>query len=78
MPRAQEAINNLVNSDRRATVLSTANLASALGFVPLSQMIGFVTDHTNISTALISYAGVLVILAVIAKLISMKRNRVQV
>ena len=77
MPRAQEAINNLVNSDRRATVLSTANLASALGFVPLSQMIGFVTDHTNISTALISYAGVLVILAVIAKLISMKRNRVQ-
>lgn len=76
MPRAQEAINHLVDSSRRATVLSTANLASALGFVPLSQMVGFVTDHTDISTALMSYAGVLVVLAVIVKLISMKRNQV--
>ncbi len=75
MPRAQEAINNLVDSSRRATVLSTANLASALGFIPLSQMFGFVTGRADISTALITYAGVLVILALIAKLITVQRNR---
>ena len=76
MPRAQETINNLVDSSRRATVLSTANLATSLGFIPLSQMVGFVTDHADISTALITYAGVLVVLAIIAKLITVKRNRV--
>lgn len=76
MPRAQETINNLVDSSRRATVLSTANLATSLGFIPLSQMVGFVTDQADISTALITYAGVLAVLAVIAKLITTKRNRV--
>lgn len=76
MPRAQETINNLVDSSRRATVLSTANLATSLGFIPLSQMVGFVTDQADISTALITYAGVLAVLAVIAKLITTKRSRV--
>lgn len=76
MPRAQETINNLVDSSRRATVLSTANLATSLGFIPLSQLVGFVTDHSDISKALITYAGVLVILAVIAKLITLKRGKI--
>ena len=75
MPRAQETINNLVDSSRRATVLSTANLATSLGFIPLSQMVGFVSDQADISTALITYAAVLAVLAVIAKMITMKRNR---
>ena len=75
LPRTQETINNLVDSNRRATILSTANLAMALGFVPLSQMVGFVTDATDISTALITYAAVLTFLAVIAKMITMKRSR---
>ena len=78
MPRTQEMINNLVDSSRRATILSTANLATSLGFIPLSQMFGFVSDHADISTALITYAGVLVVLAVIAKAITLKRNRVLV
>lgn len=73
MPRAQEAINNLVDSSRRATVLSTANLATSLGFIPLSQLVGIVTDRAGISTALITYGVVLVILAGIAKVISRKR-----
>lgn len=76
MPRAQETINHLVDSSRRATVLSTANLATSLGFIPLSQMVGFVTDHADISTALIVYAGVLAGLACIAKVITIKRNRI--
>lgn len=76
MPRAQETINNLVDSSRRATVLSTANLATSLGFIPLSQMVGFVTDEADISTALIIYAAVLIILAGIAKVITMRRNQI--
>lgn len=74
MPRAQEVINNLVDSSRRATVLSTANLATSLGFIPLSQLIGVVTDKAGIDTALIVYAGVLVLLAMVAKLITIKRG----
>ncbi len=73
MPRAQEAINNLVDSSRRATVLSTANLATSLGFIPLSQLIGVVNDHAGLPTALLVYAGTLVILAGIAQAITLKR-----
>ncbi len=73
MPRAQETINNLVDSSRRATVLSTANLATSLGFIPLSQLIGVVTDASGIDMALIVYAGILIILAGVAKIITLKR-----
>lgn len=75
MPRAQEMINRLVDSSRRATVLSTANLASALGFIPLSQLIGIVTDSYGIANALIVYAGVLVLLAVLVKAIALRRSQ---
>lgn len=74
MPRAQEAINNLVDSSRRATVLSTANLATSLGFIPLSQLVGIVTDRAGISTALITYGMVLVILGLIANAIRSKSS----
>jgi hypothetical protein len=73
MPRAQEAINNLVDSSRRATVLSTANLCMSLGFIPLSQMLGFATEKTSLFSGLIIYAFVLIVLAGLAKLIGMKR-----
>lgn len=73
MPRAQETINNLVDSSRRATVLSTANLATSLGFIPLSQLVGIVTDHSGIDVALIVYAGTLIALAGVVKLITLKR-----
>ncbi len=74
MPRAQETINNLVDSSRRATVLSTANLTTSLGFIPLSQLVGIVTDKSGIDVALIVYAGTLVVLAGVAKLITLKRG----
>jgi len=73
MPRAQEAINNLVDSSRRATVLSVANLSMSLGFIPLSQMLGYISDRTNLQTGMIVYAIVLLILAGIAKIITLKR-----
>ena len=74
MPRAQEAINNLVDSSRRATVLSTANLCMSLGFIPLSQMFGFATEATSLYSGLMIYAVVLVILAGVAKFIGIKRK----
>lgn len=77
MPRATETINNLVDSSRRATVLSTANLASALGFVPLSQVFGAVTDYAGISSALISYAAILLVLLGVTKIIAIKRRVVE-
>ena len=73
MPRAQESINNLVDSSRRATVLSSANLATSLGFIPLSQVFGIITDHKGIDVALIAYAITLVLLAGIARAITQKR-----
>jgi MFS family permease len=74
MPRAQQAINDLVDSSRRATVLSTANLAMSLGFIPLSQMLGYLSEEVSLFTGLIVYSFVLVILAGIAKLITNKRR----
>ena len=74
MPRATEAINNLVDSSRRATILSAANLTTSLGFIPLSQLVGFTSDKAGIDVALIVYAFVLMVLAAIAKIITLKRG----
>lgn len=73
MPRAQEAINNLVDSSRRATVLSTANLCMSLGFIPLSQMLGYTSEKTSLFSGLMIYAVVLIGLAGVAKIITLKR-----
>lgn len=66
MPRAQEAINNLADSSIRATVLSTASLSTALGFIPMSQLIGWMTDEYGIGTGLLSHAVLIMGLGVIA------------
>lgn len=58
-PRAQEAINNLAESRMRATILSCATLATSLGFIPLSQVIGFVTDHSDITKGLLAHAALI-------------------
>lgn len=62
MPRAQEAINRLVASERRATILSTASLATSLAFIPASQLFGYVTDQKGIGGALLVHAAVLAVL----------------
>lgn len=73
MPRAQEAINKLVDSSMRATVLSSANLCMSLGFIPLSQFLGIVTDSTNMMIGLIYYAVLLAALAVGIRLFTHRR-----
>lgn len=62
MPRAQEAINRLVDSRRRATILSTAGLATSLAFIPASQLFGYVTDQGGIGNGLLVHAAVLAVL----------------
>lgn len=59
MPRAQEAINNLAGSGDRATILSTASLATSLGFIPMSQLIGWMTDHYGIGAGLLGHAALI-------------------
>jgi len=59
MPRAQEAINNLAGSSDRATILSTASLATSLGFIPMSQLIGWMTDHYGIGAGLLGHAALI-------------------
>lgn len=66
MPRAQEAINNIADSSVRATILSTASLSTALGFVPLSQLVGWMTDEYGIEKALLANAGIVFVLGLIA------------
>ncbi len=65
-PRAQEAINNLAESGMRATILSTASLATSLGFIPMSQLIGWMTDHYGISSGLLAHAGLITTLGLFA------------
>jgi MFS family permease len=62
MPRAQEAINRLVGSERRATVLSAANLAISCAFIPFSQSLGWLADEKGILDALLGHAILLAVL----------------
>lgn len=51
-PRVQDAINKCVGSERRATILSTANLLRELSFVPLALAVGWSVEHYGVSGGL--------------------------
>lgn len=55
-PRVQDAINRRADSHHRATVLSTASMMIHLFFIPLSLMLGQVSDRFGIETALLGLA----------------------
>ncbi|HNQ91680.1 MAG TPA: MFS transporter [Alphaproteobacteria bacterium] len=59
MPRAQEAVNNLAGSAERATILSTASVSVSLGFIPMSQVIGWATDEYGIGNGLLAHAALI-------------------
>ena len=61
-PRLQETINHAVGSERRATILSSANLIIALAFIPFSLILGWVEDLHGIATALLVQAGIIMLL----------------
>lgn len=51
-PRINAAINSRVGPERRATILSTANLMVHMLFIPSSLIIGAVSEHGGIDDAL--------------------------
>lgn len=55
-PRVGEAINSRVSSDRRATILSTQQLLVSLFFIPVSAVIGWVSEKHGIQMALVAIA----------------------
>jgi len=51
-PLLQTLLNRRVAARRRATVLSTASLAIRFGFIPLSTLVGWLSDHYGIGMGL--------------------------
>lgn len=51
-PRVQDAINRRVSGARRATILSTANLAISLAFIPVSSVFGAASERFGLGAAL--------------------------
>jgi MFS family permease len=60
-PRVNEALNRGIGSDRRATILSTQSLLNACFFIPVSAVIGWISDSWSIQTALLGLAFWLVV-----------------
>lgn len=57
VPRINSAINSRVGSERRATILSTANLMVQLLFIPTGVIIGAITDEISVYHAMLWIAG---------------------
>lgn len=62
VPRINNAINSRVGSERRATILSTANLMVHCLFVPTSLVLGKVVDAGDVRDGLVYVAGLLCVL----------------
>ncbi len=56
-PRVDNAINQRVSSERRATILSTKNLLAQLFFIPASLLIGYLSTQNGIGDALFGIVG---------------------
>ena len=55
-PRVTEAINQLVGSERRATILSTQSVMTFLLFIPTSAEASWVSGRWGIQTSLFAIA----------------------
>ena len=75
MPILQNYVNELVESDIRATVLSVKNVAQKLLYAALGPVIGVVVDAHSLQTALLFSAAIYGCLGVII-LVGMKRQRI--
>ena len=74
-PRVAEAIHNRVGSERRATILSTQNLMVNLAFIPVSTVVGLVSDSHGINGALFAIAAWLIIAGVFLGGLLLKKER---
>jgi len=61
LPRVNEAINKNIGSERRATALSTLSLLGSALFIPISSLVGWVTDQTTIQWGLMSLCAWLIL-----------------
>lgn len=73
-PRINNAINNNVGPERRATVLSSASLMVHILFIPSSLAVGYVSEHTNLHGSLFFIAGELMVLGFFALWLWRKRH----
>ncbi|MFA7277259.1 MAG: MFS transporter [Pseudobdellovibrionaceae bacterium] len=78
MPRIQEYLNARVESHRRATILSTANFATSLGFIPLSQIIGVMNDAHGIGASLLLHAAILAGFGLLLRVLSARSTFAQI
>lgn len=74
-PRTNNAINSRVGPERRATILSTANLMVHFLFVPTSVIVGYVSEAGDIGDALLYMAGQLLVLSCIGLFLWEKTSR---
>lgn len=74
-PRVSEAINHRIGSERRATILSTVQLLVSLMFIPVSTLIGWLSERYTITGALLGITGWLGLAGVFLALYSFIRNR---
>jgi MFS family permease len=64
-PIVQNAINHLVGSERRATILSTASLMVQLIFIPMSFILGAIQDASGTRTAMLCLGIIVAVLSAI-------------
>jgi MFS family permease len=76
-PRVSEAINRHVGSERRATILSTQSLMVSLLFIPLSMLVGRVSERFGVQAVLIGLAGWLSVAGLCLILYALRRGAKQ-
>lgn len=75
VPLLRQAMNDLVESDYRATVLSVSNMAKFLLYAGLGPLIGFVVDVYSLQVALLASAVIYGVLgAVLLAVMTIGRN----
>ncbi|MCK5519133.1 MAG: MFS transporter [Alphaproteobacteria bacterium] len=74
-PRVTEAINEKVGSERRATVLSTQSLLRSLMFIPVSFILGKMSDQYGIQGALITLVLWLFFAGACLGILALRRKR---
>ncbi len=74
-PRVNEAINRLVGSERRATILSTQSLTTNLLSIPLSSVTGWISGLWGIRGSLYAIAAWLCLAGLCLGAWAMRRHR---
>ncbi|MDD3370991.1 MAG: MFS transporter [Alphaproteobacteria bacterium] len=71
-PRVNEVINRSVRSSRRATALSTQTLLTSALFIPVSSVVGWMSDRASIKEGLFSLAIWLALAGIVLLILKMR------